>query len=82
MPVCCTCAVHLHLLSIDWSACYALQFYGTINSLYKAISEPLTAFVIPSAMYIWVFRSRDLRDSAQLKPWRRAHPGYSSLVSN
>lgn len=49
-----------------------MQFYGTINSLYKALAEPLTAFVFPAAVYTWVYRSQSARSGAVLKPWKCA----------
>ncbi|KAK9909400.1 hypothetical protein WJX75_001727 [Coccomyxa subellipsoidea] len=48
----------------------AFPFYGTINSLYKALAEPLTAFVFPAAVYTWVYRSQSARSGAVLKPWK------------
>ncbi len=55
------------LLTCLW---LCLQFYGTINSLYKALAEPLTAFVFPCVVYLWVYRSKSARDGAVLKPWK------------
>lgn len=49
---------------------FCMQFYGTINSLYKALAEPLTAFVFPAAVYLWVYRYKAARDNAVLKPWK------------
>jgi len=56
-----------------------MQFYGTINSLYKALAEPLTAFVFPAAVYLWVYRSEAARDNAVLKPWKCV-PGPANLL--
>ncbi|BDA43337.1 Auxin transporter-like protein 1 [Coccomyxa sp. Obi] len=48
----------------------AFPFYGTINSLYSSLSEPLTAFVFPCAVYSWVYRTRAAREQAALKPFK------------
>ena len=57
------------------------QFYGTINSLYKALAEPLTAFVFPCAVYSWVYRTPSARNGAVLKPWKYAPTLVQSIFT-
>lgn len=53
-----------------WLVAMAFPFYGAINSLMSAISVPFTAFALPFFVYCYLYRTKEARDNAALKPLR------------
>ena len=46
----------------------AIPFYGTINSLFSAISIGLTAFVLPTLAFNWHYRTEERRRNCPVQP--------------
>ncbi|CAL5221590.1 g3808 [Coccomyxa viridis] len=53
-----------------WLLALAFPFYGTLNALYAAASEPWVAFIFPSLMHTIAFRREADRRAAALKPFK------------
>ena len=51
-----------------WLLAMAFPFYGAINSLMASIAVPFTAFALPCAVFIWIYRTKEAREAAPKPP--------------
>lgn len=55
--------------------CCALNYHaGTINSLFSALSTGITAFVLPTLVFTWYYRTAERRKEAPVQP-----PWYAQI---
>lgn len=54
-----------------WLVALAIPFYGTINSLFSALTTPAGGYIMPCLAYNWYYRTAERRDNAVLAP-----PGF------
>ncbi len=45
-----------------WLIALMIPFYGTINSLFSALSNGITGYVLPCLAFNWYYRSQQRKD--------------------
>lgn len=57
-------------VGILWLVALAIPFYGTINSLFSALTGGMTGYVLPCLAFNWYYRTAQRRADCPAKiPW-------------
>lgn len=73
------CMTTTHMLNVAipynavagiWVLSLAIPFYGTINSLFDALTRGLQGFVLPCLAFSWDYRTKERRANCpKVIPW-------------
>ncbi|KAK9795944.1 hypothetical protein WJX73_010704 [Symbiochloris irregularis] len=72
----------LPVLAAIWVLALAIPFYGTINSLFDAFCNSLTAFFLPCLAFNWYYRTEQRRKECPVQPpWIFGRWGWKPLFA-
>eukprot|EP00798_Chlamydomonas_sp_ICE-L_P004351 gene4351-14469_t len=52
-----------------WFIAILAPFYGAMNALYASLATPFLGFILPCSTILWVYRTKEARDNAIVKPY-------------